>query len=93
MQQMKGGSIWERPVRSLSPIAVIDGIAPSTGVWMLVGSDDEVTPPVLTLAYAEALRKHGGTVNVTVASGLPHNILLEPVTIDRLKDIVSGAAR
>jgi pimeloyl-ACP methyl ester carboxylesterase len=93
MQQVKGGSIWERPVRSLSPIAVIDGIAPSTGIWMLVGSDDEVTPPALTLAYAEALRKHGGSVNVTVAPGLPHNILLEPVTIDRLKDIVSGVGR
>jgi acetyl esterase/lipase len=47
----------------------------------------------LTLAYAEALRKHGGTVNVTVAPGLPHSILLEPFTIDRLKDIVSGAGR
>jgi acetyl esterase/lipase len=95
MQQVKGGSIWERPVRSLSPMAVIDGIAPSTGVWMLVGSDDQVTPPALTLAYAEALRSRGGTVNVTVAPGLPHNLLLEPVTIDRLKEVigVNGAGR
>jgi predicted esterase len=95
MQQVKGGSIWERPVRSLSPIAMIDGIAPSTGVWMLVGSDDQVTPPALTLAYAEALRSRGGTVNVTVAPDLSHNILLEPVTIDRLKEVVgiNGASR
>jgi predicted esterase len=95
MQQLKGGSIWERPVRSLSPIALIDGIAPSTGIWMLVGSDDDITPPALTLAYAEALRSRGGAVDVTVAPGLPHNILLEPVTIDRLKGVVgaNGASR
>ena len=62
----------------------------ANGVWMLVGSDDEITPPALTLAYAEALRSHGGAVDVTVTPGLPHNILLEPVTIDRLKDVVGA---
>ena len=90
MGTVKGGSIWERPVRSLSPLTLVDGISASTKVWMLVGGDDQITPPALTLAYAEALRNHRITVNATVAPGLSHNILLEPVAIDRLKEVVSA---
>jgi hypothetical protein len=90
MRSIKGGAIWERPVRSLSPLALIDGIPPSAQLSMLVGSDDNVTPPSLTLANAEALQKRGITANVTVSPGLGHNILLEPVAMDRLRDIVSA---
>jgi acetyl esterase/lipase len=57
---------------------------------MLVGSDDKITPPTLTLAYADALRNRGIAVDVTVAPGLPHDILLEPVALDRLKDVVAA---
>ena len=62
---------------------------------MLVGSDDQTTPPKLTLAYAEKLQNRGIAVDVTISPGLSHNVLLEPVAIDRLKGIVStlGAAR
>src|SRR5262245_16421566 len=79
MQATKGGKIWERPVRSLSPLALIKGIPASTQVSMLVGSDDQTTPPSLTEAYAAALRDRGIPVDVTVAPGLSHNILLAPV--------------
>jgi predicted esterase len=89
MQSIKGGAIWERPVRSLSPIALIDGIPLSARISMLVGAEDNTTPPALTLAYAEALQKRGVPVRVTVAPGLAHNILLEPVAMDSLKDLVS----
>lgn len=92
MQSVKGGAIWERPVRSLSPIALTDGIPPSARISLLVGSDDNVTPPSLTLAYAEALQKRGVKVDVTVAPGLPHNILRTPVAMDHLLAIV-GAVR
>jgi predicted esterase len=95
MRSTKGGQIWERPVRSLSPLALIDGVPTSTKVSMLVGSDDQTTPPNLTLAYAEKLQNRGIAVDVTISPGLGHNILLEPVAMDRLKGIVStlGAAR
>jgi len=89
MQATKGGKIWERPVRSLSPLALVKGIPASTRVSMLVGSDDQTTPPSLTDAYAAALRDRGIAVDVTVAPGLQHNILLEPVAIERLKQIVN----
>jgi pimeloyl-ACP methyl ester carboxylesterase len=89
MQSVQGGAIWEGPVRSLSPLALVDRVPASAKIWLLVGSDDPVAPPALTLAYAEALRHRDIAVNVTVAPGLRHNILLEPIAMDRLKEIAS----
>jgi pimeloyl-ACP methyl ester carboxylesterase len=88
MQSVKGGAIWERPVRSLSPLALVDNIPTSAKIWLLVGSDDQIAPSALTLAYAEALRNRNVAVNVTIAPGLGHNILLEPVAMERLKEVV-----
>jgi acetyl esterase/lipase len=89
MQSVKGGAIWERPVRSLSPLALVDRVAASAKVWLLAGSDDQITPSALTLAYAEALRSRNVAVNVTIAPGLGHNILLEPIAMERLKEVAS----
>src|SRR5882672_3168719 len=71
-----------------------NGFAASSGVSksakvVLVGSDDQVTPSALTLAYAEALRNRNVAVNVTIAPGLGHNILLEPIAMEHLKEIAS----
>jgi predicted esterase len=76
-------------VRSLSPLALADSVPVSAEIWLLVGSDDQIAPSALTLAYAEALRSRTVAVNVTIASGLGHNILLEPVAMERLKEVVS----
>jgi hypothetical protein len=70
MQSVIGGAIWERPVRSLSPLALVDSVHASAKIWLLVGSDDQIAPSALTLAYAEALRNRNVAVNVTIASGL-----------------------
>jgi pimeloyl-ACP methyl ester carboxylesterase len=88
MQSVKGGAIWERPVRSLSPLALVDNVPASAKIWLLVGSDDQIAPSALTLAYAEALRNRNVAVSVTIAPGLGHNILLEPVAMERLKEVV-----
>jgi pimeloyl-ACP methyl ester carboxylesterase len=88
MQSVKGGAIWERPVRSLSPLALVDNVPTSAKIWLLVGSDDQIAPSALTLAYAEALRNRNVAVSVTIAPGLGHNILLEPVAMERLKEVV-----
>jgi pimeloyl-ACP methyl ester carboxylesterase len=89
MQSVKGGAIWERPVRSLSPLALIDNVPASTKISLLAGADDQITPVALTLVYAEALRNRGVTADVTIAPGLEHNILLEPIAMERLKEIAS----
>jgi hypothetical protein len=39
---------------------------------------------------SDALRKHNVAVDVTIAPGLPHDILLEPIAMDRLKDIAGA---
>jgi acetyl esterase/lipase len=44
----------------------------------------------LTLAYAEALRNRGVAVDVTVSPWLGHNILLDPIAIERLKEVVGA---
>ena len=71
------------------------GIPTSTRVSMLVGSDDQTTPPSLTNAYATALWDRGIPVDVTVAPGLHHNILLAPEAMEQLKQITraTGAAQ
>jgi pimeloyl-ACP methyl ester carboxylesterase len=89
MQSIRGGAIWERPVRSLSPLALVDSVSTSAKLWLLVGSDDQITPSALTLAYAEALRNRKIAVNVTIAPGLGHNILLESIAMEHLKEIAS----
>jgi predicted esterase len=89
MQSVKGGAIWERPARSLSPLALVDGVSATAKLWLLVGSDDQTTPSTLTLAYADALRHRNVTVNVTIAAGLGHNIPLEPIAMERLTEVMS----
>jgi pimeloyl-ACP methyl ester carboxylesterase len=89
MQSVKGGAIWERPARSLSPLALVDGVSATAKLWLLVGSDDQTTPSTLTLAYADALRHRNVTGNVTIAAGLGHNIPLEPIAMERLTEVMS----
>ena len=90
MQSIKGGAIWERPVRSLSPLALVDNIPAAAKIWLLLGGNDQVAPSALTLAYAEALRNRNIAVNVTIAPGLGHDILLEPVAMDQLREVVGA---
>jgi pimeloyl-ACP methyl ester carboxylesterase len=90
LRALQGNPIWDRPVRSLSPLALVDRVPASTKIWMLYGSDDQITPSALTLTYTDALRNRNVAVNVTIAPGLGHDILLEPVAMDQLKEVVGA---
>jgi pimeloyl-ACP methyl ester carboxylesterase len=90
MQSIRRTAIWEWPVRSLSPLALVDEVPASAKIWLLVGADDQVTPSALTSAYAEALRHRNVTVNVTIAPGLGHRILLEPIAMEQLKEVAAA---
>jgi len=90
LRALKGNPVWDRPVRSLSPLALVDRVPASTKIWMLFGSDDQITPSALTVTYAEALRNRDVAVKVTIAPGLGHDILLEPVAMDQLKEVVGA---
>lgn len=88
MLQMQNDPIWLIPVKSLSPIDLASKVPRSVRVRLLVGSEDPVASAELSQHYAEVLRKHGDDVTLTIAPGLKHNILLEPVAFDGLGTLV-----
>ncbi|HEX4165314.1 MAG TPA: alpha/beta hydrolase [Bryobacteraceae bacterium] len=82
--------LWDQPVSSVSPLAVVGSIAPSAKVRMVVGDKDHVTPVMFTDSYAAALRQHGVDVHVTTLPGLEHEIFLEPQIIGELRQLIES---
>jgi pimeloyl-ACP methyl ester carboxylesterase len=93
MLKLQKNPIWLAPVNSLSPIDLADKVPHTVLVRMLVGSNDPVAPPELSQRYADALRKRGDDVTLTIVPGLKHNILLEPVVLDVLNALVQAKTR
>jgi pimeloyl-ACP methyl ester carboxylesterase len=89
MRVVRGGSVWDEPVSSISPMDVTWAVPRSTQVRMVVGGKDEVTPPDLTAAYAAALRENGVPVLVATLPDLSHNILGEPVVFEALQRMLA----
>lgn len=54
--------------------------------------DDPVAPPELSQRYAEALRRQGDDVSLTIVPGIKHNILLEPVVFQALETLVQNGS-
>ena len=66
--------------QSLQPLDVASAIRRDVTVRLLVGQDDDVTPPDVSLRYAEVLRKQGIDAQATALPGLGHNIMFtQPV--------------
>jgi predicted esterase len=65
-------------------------VSPAVHVAVLVGAEDDVAPPSMSIRYAEALRTRLSHVTLTIAPGLGHDILLEPVMYETLKSLVDG---
>jgi predicted esterase len=62
-------------------------------VAVLVGAKDDVAPPAMSRDYVETLKKRVTFVTLTIAPGLGHEILLEPVTYEALKSLVESLRR
>jgi pimeloyl-ACP methyl ester carboxylesterase len=88
MLGLQKNPIWLAPVKSLSPMDLAGKVPRAVPVRMLVGGDDPVAPPELSQRYADALRKQGNDVSLTILPGLQHNILLEPAVFDALRVMV-----
>jgi hypothetical protein len=58
-----------------------------------VGAQDDVAPPSMSSNYAETLKRHVNYVTLTIAPGLGHDILLEPVMYTALKGLVESLRR
>lgn len=90
MHSVRGRDWWLGPVDAVSPITVAEYVSRSVRVRMIVGSDDQTTPEELTVEYAEALQARTVDVAVTIAPGLGHNILLEPIVLAELQQLIAS---
>ena len=90
MHSVRGDDWWLGPVDAVSPITVAEYVSRSVRVRMIVGSDDQTTPKELTVEYAEALQARTVDVAVTIAPGLGHNILLEPIVLAELQQLIAS---
>ena len=84
-----GNPMFDGATRSLLPLNLAHEVAPGTVVRMVVGEDDDVTPPADSHAYARALRERGIDVLVDVVPGLGHNILFAPRVLDALEGVLT----
>ena len=88
LQSEPNNRVWSAPATILSPQDLASAVATSVHVTVLAGANDKVVPPSISREYVETLKKRVGHVTLTVAPGLGHEMLLEPVTYDALKTLV-----
>ena len=84
-----GNPMFDGPTRSLPPLNLAREVAPGTVVRLVVGENDDVTPPAYSHTYATALRERGIDASVTVVPGLGHNILFAPRVIEAVTDVLT----
>lgn len=75
MSNESGGLFWRLPVRSISPLSVVENIVDSVQVRLIVGSNDSITPPELSYIYMNELMRHGLDSELTVLPDRGHEIL------------------
>ena len=90
MRLQNNNPIWSAPIRGLSPQELASSVSPSVRVAVLAGANDDVAPPAMSREYAQILKKRVSDVTLTIAPGLGHEILLEPVTYEALKSLVES---
>ena len=90
MRAQQPGSVWDEPISSLMPLSLVDGIARDTRVRLLAGENDDVILPDDIRTYAAALRERGIDVQLTLAPGLGHNILMSPEAFRELGLLVEA---
>jgi pimeloyl-ACP methyl ester carboxylesterase len=78
--------------QSLQPLDFVSGIRRDSAVRLLVGAQDEVTPPDLSKRYAGVLQKRGVDAQVTVLPGLGHNIMFTAPVFAELARLLNEAA-
>lgn len=79
---------FQTPVPTVSPIDLVDSLPPAVKIVMLVGAQDDVTPPALTEAYAAKARARGLAVQVEALSGEGHEILLKPRVLESVRSVL-----
>jgi alpha-beta hydrolase superfamily lysophospholipase len=90
MQQLQGDgdSVWQKPVTSLSPQALVAKVARTVPVTLLVGTADSVTPVRLSWAYWRTLHQQNPTTKLVPLPGLDHEILFTPAVHQELAQLL-----
>lgn len=87
MGELQHNPIWSAQVASLSPIEHVDQLSHEAHLVVMVGASDDIAPPALSQAFAEAARAHAGAVDLVVLPDLPHDILLERKVLAGLRQL------
>lgn len=93
LRKQDNNPIWLTPIHALSPQELAGKVSPAVHVAVLVGAQDDVAPPSMSSHYAETLKTRVNNVTLTIAPGLGHDILLEPVMYGALKSLVESLRR
>ncbi len=81
---------WLLPVRSQSPLDRVGRLPSGLRLQIVVGQDDAVAPPYLSLAFARAARRLRIRAGVLIVQGAGHEIFLEPPVIGALVSLQSA---
>jgi dienelactone hydrolase len=73
----------------MSPVAHVDAISPRVQITLVVGDQDNVTPPGFSAAYESAANQAGKRAHVVVIPGKDHEVFLDAevlrIVIENLK--------
>lgn len=92
MKKRQPDAAFDARVDSFDPLMTVGGVAPTTRVALLVGADDQVTPPRFSRAYAEALALRGIATDFRVLPGRSHDLLADSSLIDAVRRIADEPA-
>ena len=73
---------WLDPMPGLSPIDDVAKLDPGKAVHLLVGDEDKITPPFLSVEYSERAKAMGRDVSHTVVAGGDHDMILKDEILD-----------
>jgi pimeloyl-ACP methyl ester carboxylesterase len=84
MFQLTGQPVFQGEIDTLSPVEQITGMSDQAHVTMMVGSQDNVTPPGLSERYQAVAATLGKKAKLVQLEGKGHEIFLEPAVFAAL---------
>jgi pimeloyl-ACP methyl ester carboxylesterase len=88
MFQVRRAPIWQGEIDTLSPVALMPRVSDRVPVRMFVGTQDNVTPPSLSVIYQAAAARLGKNVELVQLEGKGHDALLDPAVFAALAGMV-----
>ncbi len=89
LYDMTGNPGWSTPTPSLDPMTAAHEVPVGKKVRLVVGENDDITSPEDIRRYADVLAANGVDVEIVVAPGQGHNlILIAPVVYNNLDELV-----